>query len=212
MVKAKLGVLVSGNGSNLQAIIDRIEAGKLNAKIAVVISDKSDAFGLVRAKKYGIPAVTVDDKEFADAGEFNQAILGHLKEFEVDWVILAGYMRLVGAAILSAYPMRVVNLHPALLPAFPGAHAIKDALDYGVRVTGVTVHFADGSYDTGPIILQDFVPVHQNDTESELRRRVQKTEHELLPRAIYLLVEGRIRVEGRKIKVLGRQKSLTAKG
>jgi len=206
VAKANLGILISGSGSNLQTIIDWIEAGRLDAKITVVISNKGDAFGLARAKKHNIPAVPLISKDYADSGEFNQAILGCLKEHGVDWVILAGYMRLLGQEVLSAYPMRVINLHPALLPSFPGAHAIRDALDYGVRITGVTVHFADGTYDTGPIILQDFVPVHQNDTELELRRRIQKTEHELLPRAIHLLIEGRIKVEGRKIKVLGRQK------
>ncbi|HEX21563.1 MAG TPA: phosphoribosylglycinamide formyltransferase [Actinobacteria bacterium] len=206
MVKAKLGVLISGSGSNLQAIIDWIAAGKLDAEVAVVISNKSEAFGLTRAKKYGIPAITVEYNKFVDDDAFNQAILDNLIKYKVDWVVLAGYMRLLGKSILDSYPMRVVNLHPALLPSFPGAHAISEALAYGVRITGVTVHFADDSYDTGPIILQDFVPVHQNDTEAELRRRVQKIEHDLLPRAIRLLVEGRIKVEGRKIKVLGRQK------
>ncbi len=204
MSKAKLGVLISGSGSNLQAIIDRIEAGRLNAEISVVISSKDDAYGLKRAEDHGIKNVSIIKKEYRDSKEFNLAILSELQESKVDLVILAGFMLLIGSEVLSSYPSRVVNLHPALLPSFPGANAITDALDYGVRVTGVTVHFADETYDTGSIILQDFVPVHQNDTEEELARRIHKTEHELLPRAIYLLVEGRVKLVGEKVKILGR--------
>ncbi len=204
MPKAKLGVLISGDGSNLQAIIDRIEAGRLNAEISVVISSKRDAYGLRRAADHGINSVAVVRKDHKNAEEFNLAILKELQDNQVDLVVLAGFMLLIGSEVLSAYPNRVINLHPALLPSFPGDNGIKDALDYGVRITGVTVHFADKTFDTGPIILQDFVPVHQNDSEEELAKRVHKTEHELLPRAIHLLVEGRIRRDGRKVSILGR--------
>lgn len=204
MSKAKLGILISGNGSNLQAIIDRIEKGRLNAEISVVISSKKEAYGLKRAEEHGINNVIIVRKDFKDSREFNLAILDELRDNHVDLVVLAGFMLLISGEIINAYPNRVINLHPALLPSFPGADGVRAALDYGVRITGVTVHFADETYDTGSIILQDFVPVHQDDTEEELSKRIHKTEHELLPRAIHLLVEGRVKLDGKKVKILGR--------
>lgn len=205
MARTRLGILISGGGSNLQAIIDRISQGKLDAEIAVVISSKKDALGLKRAKKHNIENRFIDRSDYPDDSRFNRTILDELKNHRVDLVVLAGYMRLVGNEILDAYPRKVINLHPALLPAFPGADGIREALEYGVRLTGVTVHFADSSYDTGPIILQEFVPVHQDDTLEVLTERIHKTEHQLLPRAIHLLIEGRVEVNGRKVRILGKR-------
>lgn len=205
MARTRLGILISGGGSNLQAIIDRISQGKLDAEIAVVISSKKDALGLKRAKKHNIDNRFIDRSDYPDDSRFNRAILDELKNHRVDLVVLAGYMRLAGNEILDAYPRKVINLHPALLPAFPGADGIREALEYGVRLTGVTVHFADSSYDTGPIILQEFVPVHQDDTLEVLTERIHKTEHQLLPRAIHLLIEGRVEVNGRKVRILGKR-------
>jgi phosphoribosylglycinamide formyltransferase-1 len=200
--KKNLGVLISGYGSNLQVIIDKCREGELNANLAVVVSSRKDAYGLVRAEKNGIPNVFVDFNQFPSSLAFNQHILEVLRKHKVDLVVLAGYMRLVGEVILDAYPQAVINLHPALLPAFPGANGIREAFNYGVKVTGVTVHFANKTYDTGPIILQEIVPVHQDDTLDELIERIHKVEHKLLPRAIKLWLEGRLQVEGRKVKIL----------
>lgn len=202
-------MLISGSGTNLQAVIDQVKTGNLDAEIAIVISSRADAYGLERARLNHIPAVAVIRDEFDSDDRFNLAILEQLKKSKVDLVVLAGYMRLVGKAILEAYPQKVINLHPALLPAFPGAHAIRDALEYGVKITGVTVHFADAAYDTGPIILQEFVPVHQDDTEATLTDRIHRVEHQLLPRAIKLLIEGRVKVEDRKVRILGKRGRLS---
>ena len=200
-IPIRLGVLISGSGSNLQAIIDKCEAGELPARVAVVISNKGDAYGLKRAEKHAIPSVFLPRKEFPDEVSYNSAILHHLKEHEVDLVVMAGYMRLLGKEVLDAYPNRVLNLHPALLPSFPGAHGIEDALDYGVKVTGVTVHFANEIFDEGPIILQEAVPILEDDTEETLAERIHAVEHVLYPRAIKLYCEGRLEIDGRKIKV-----------
>lgn len=205
LARAKLGVLVSGNGTNLQAIIDQIESGNINAEIEVVISSRADALSLERARRHSIPNLTLARNDFKSEDAFNQAILDELRKHGAEWIILAGYMRLLGKAVLEAYPQKVINLHPALLPAFPGENAIHDALEYGVRLTGVTVHFVDATYDTGPIILQEFVPAHQDDTEETLRARIQNVEHQLLPRAIKLVTEGRLKIDGRKVRILGKR-------
>jgi len=197
----RLGVLISGSGSNLQAIIDKCEEGDLPAEIAVVISNKEGAYGLKRAENHNIPGVFLPRKEFADESSYNNAILNHLKEHGVDLVVMAGYMRLLGKEVLDAYPNRVLNLHPALLPSFPGAHGIKDALDYGVKVTGITVHFANEVFDEGPIILQEAVPVLEDDTEETLAERIHDAEHKIYPRAIKLYCEGRLQIVGRKVRI-----------
>lgn len=201
--KAKLGVLISGSGTNLQAIIDACKDENYPATVAVVISSKADAYGLVRAAENNIPHYAVLRSNFTSDEEFNLAILNKLQEHEVDLVVLAGYMRLVGKTILNAYPQAVINLHPSLLPAFPGANAIEDALNYGVKITGITIHFADEQYDTGPIIVQEIVPVHQNDTKESLLERIHKVEHRYLPYVIKLWATKRLKVEGRKVKILG---------
>lgn len=197
-----LGVLISGTGTNLQAIIDASENGELPAKVGVVISSSSDAHGLIRAKVHDIPHFWVDRQAFGSNEEYDREIAHKLKEFNVNLVVLAGYMRLVGEPILSAYPQAVINLHPSLLPSFPGAHGIPEALAAGVKVTGITIHFADQTYDTGPIILQRTVPVRQEDDEESLREKIRKTEHEFLPYAIKLWATGRLVVDGRRVKIL----------
>jgi phosphoribosylglycinamide formyltransferase-1 len=202
--KAKLGVLISGSGTNLQAIIDACKESSYPATVAVVISSKADAYGLVRAAANNIPHYAVLRSNFTSEEEFNLAILNKLQEHQVDLVVLAGYMRLVSKSILNAYPQAVINLHPALLPAFPGAHAVEDALNYGVKITGITIHFADEQYDTGPIIMQEIVPVHQNDTKESLLERIHKVEHRYLPYAIKLWATNRLKVEGRKVLILPR--------
>lgn len=197
----RLGVLVSGSGSNLQAIIDAIAAGDLDATVAVVVSDRADAYGLERAKRAGIEAVHVDRAAYEGAGGFNAAIRDVLLDRGVELVVMAGYMRLLGTAVLDAFPMRVLNLHPALLPSFPGAHAIDDAIEHGVKVTGVTVHFADEVFDRGPILAQRAVPVQEGDTVETLAVRIHAAEHELLPAAIQLVAAGRVSVEGRTVRI-----------
>ncbi|MCL6472931.1 MAG: phosphoribosylglycinamide formyltransferase [Firmicutes bacterium] len=199
----RIGVLISGSGSNLEAIIDKCEAGELPAKVVVVVSSRADAYGLVRAKNHGIPAIHVARKEHADESSYNRAILDILKEHGVELVVMAGYMRLLGKEILDAYPNRVMNIHPALLPSFPGAHGIRDALNYGVKVTGVTVHFANEIYDEGPIILQEAVPIQEDDTEETLAERIHAVEHIIYPKAIKLYCEGKLEIDGKRVRVKG---------
>jgi phosphoribosylglycinamide formyltransferase-1 len=190
-----LGVLVSGSGTNLQAILDAIAARALEARVAVVVSNVQAAGALERARAAGIDAVVVDHKRFADRRAFDEAVTLVLREHGVQAVVLAGFMRLLTSVLLEAFPMRVVNVHPALLPAFPGIHAQRQALDYGVRVSGCTVHFVDVGTDTGPIIAQAVVPVEDDDDEEKLRARILAKEHELLPRVLQWIVEGRVSVE-----------------
>lgn len=190
----KLGVLLSGSGTNLQAIIDRIEAGTLDASIELVVSSRMDAYGLKRAEKHGLQTLTLSKEMYADPITADEVIAAELKMHEVDYVIMAGYMRMVHAPILMSFPNRVVNLHPALLPSFKGAHAIQDAYDYGVKVTGVTVHFADDKYDCGPIIAQRALVVEEGWTVDELEEHIHEIEHVLYPDTIQLLAEGRVRV------------------
>lgn len=195
----RLGVLASGRGSNLQAIIDKCEAGLVTAEVAVVICDKENAFALERAGNHGIPAIYINPGSFETKEEYERAIVQRLKENRVELVVLAGYMRIVGKVLLGSYPNRIMNIHPALLPSFPGAHGQKDAVDYGVRFSGCTVHFVDEGMDTGPIILQAVVPVIQDDTEDTLAARILEQEHKVYSEAIQLYAEGRLEVRGRKV-------------
>ncbi len=188
----RLGVLVSGSGSNLQSIIDRLHLGPANIEVALVISDNSKAYGLTRAAETGIPTAVFPLADFRERAEHDRAVAEELKRYEVDLVVLAGYMMLVTPALLDCFPYRVINLHPALLPAFPGATPIEDTLNYGARVTGVTVHFVDEDTDTGPIILQEAVEIKYNDTVESLRGRIHEVEHRILPRAIELIAAGRV--------------------
>lgn len=197
-----IAVLVSGRGSNLQAIIDNIETGYLKAKISVVISDIDNAYALVRAKKHGIQAVFINPKNFATKELYEKELLALLEKKEAGLVLLAGYMRVVGDTLLSAFRNRILNIHPALLPSFPGLHAQKQTLDYGVKVAGCTVHFVDETLDGGPIILQRCVEVKEDDTEETLAGRILEQEHKIYPEAVKLFVEDRLRVEGRKVKII----------
>lgn len=190
----KIGVLISGSGTNLQALIDCIAEGTLNAEIVTVISSRPDAYGLVRAREANIPTVSLNREIYLDPAIANEAIATELVRAGAEYVVMAGYMRMVTPEVLNAFPDRVINLHPALLPSFKGAHAIQDAFDFGVKVTGVTVHFANEQYDKGPIIAQRTVPVLEDDTLESLEERIHEAEHELYPKVIQLVAEGRVRV------------------
>ena len=196
-----LGVLISGSGSNLQAIIDAIEEKRLDASIQVVISNREDAFGLVRAKKHKIPTEVLDHKKFSSREAFDQALVKILQAREVELVILAGFMRLLSPVFVKAYSNRIMNIHPSLLPAFPGLHVQRKAIEHGVRFSGCTVHFVNEECDEGPIIIQAAVPVFPDETEESLSARILKEEHRIYPRAIQLYSEGRLQVVGRKVLV-----------
>jgi phosphoribosylglycinamide formyltransferase-1 len=202
MRKIKLGVLASGRGSNLQAIIDNIEKGILPADIVVVISDQPDAYSLERARKHNIPAIHISAKGYkGKRDEYDALLVKELLKRKVELVCLAGFMRIITPALIRAFPDRILNIHPALLPAFPGLHVQKAALDHGVKFSGCTVHFVDGGMDTGPIIIQAVVPVLDNDTEDSLSDRILKQEHKIYSRAIHLYAEGRLKIEGRRVLV-----------
>ena len=196
-----IGVLVSGSGSNLQSILDACSSGKMKARVACVISNKADAFGLERARLAGIPALHLDHRAYSGRESFDEALVATLREFEVELVALAGFMRIITPVLLEAFPMAVMNIHPALLPAFPGLHAQRQALEYGAKVAGCTVHFVDPGTDTGPIIIQAAVPVAEDDTEHTLSARIQKEEHRIYPEAIRLFAEGRLDLNGRRVAV-----------
>ena len=197
----KIGVLVSGRGSNLQAMIDAIEAGKLKAQVAVVISNVPGVMALERAKKHGIKAVVVNDREFSDKSSYEKEIIKVLESNSVDLVCLAGYMKLISPEFVRHFKGRMMNTHPALLPAFPGLHVQKKALEHGVKYSGATVHFVDEGCDTGPIIIQAVVPVFDNDTEETLSARILEQEHKIYPEAIRLYAEGKLKIEGRRVKI-----------
>ena len=198
----KIGVLASGRGSNLQAIIDACESGKISAEVKVVISDRKEAYALKRAEMHKIPHYFVDIKKFKNKAHYEEEVLRLLKKHGVQLVCLAGYMRLVGEVLLKAYPMSIMNIHPSLLPAFPGLNAQKQAIEYGVKVSGCTVHFVDQGMDTGPIILQSAVQVFENDTEETLAKRILEQEHVIYPKAIELFSKGKLKIEGRRVKIL----------
>ncbi|MBI5788502.1 MAG: phosphoribosylglycinamide formyltransferase [Candidatus Schekmanbacteria bacterium] len=199
--KIALGVLASGRGSNLQAIIDNIEAGQLDAHIRIVISDVKDACAMQRAAQYGIKTCFIDPKQFKGRENYDQVVAERLKAEGVELVILAGYMRILSSTLVREFPYRIMNIHPALLPAFPGLHVQRKALEYGVKFSGCTVHFVDEGLDTGPIILQAVVPVQDDDNEESLSARILEQEHKLYSRAIQLYSEGRLQIEGRRVRV-----------
>ncbi|MBI2985507.1 MAG: phosphoribosylglycinamide formyltransferase [Deltaproteobacteria bacterium] len=198
-----LGVLISGSGTNLQAIINAVEAKQLDAVIRVVISNREDAYGLVRAKKHTIPTEVLDHRKFPSREAYDQALIEILEKHQVELVILAGFMRLLSPVLVKAFSNRIMNVHPALLPAFPGLHVQKKAVEHGVRFSGCTVHFVNEECDEGPIIIQAVVPVFPDDTEESLSARILKEEHRIYPRAIQLYSEGRLRVVGRRVLVDG---------
>lgn len=199
----RLGVLVSGSGTNLQAIIDRIADGFLPARIAVVISNRPGAAGLTRARDAGVDTAVIEHRGFATRDAFDAALVDRLRAASVELVVLAGFDRLVTGTLLRAFPERVINIHPALLPAFPGLHAQRQAVEYGVRIAGATVHFVDEHVDHGPIILQGAVAIDPDDTVEETTRRILEVEHQLYPAAIRLFAEGRLKIVGRRVDVRG---------
>jgi phosphoribosylglycinamide formyltransferase-1 len=196
-----IGVLISGSGTNLQSIIDAIEAQKLDAKIEIVLSNKADAYGLVRAQNHGIQTEVLEHKNFPSREAYDQAVVDLLRGRGVELVVLAGFMRLLSPVFVKAYSNRIMNIHPALLPSFPGLHVQKKAVDHGVRFSGCTVHFVNEECDEGPIIIQAVVPVFPDDTDETLAARILTQEHRIYPRAIQLYAEGRLHIVGRKVLV-----------
>jgi phosphoribosylglycinamide formyltransferase-1 len=195
----KLAVLVSGRGSNLQAIIDSIDREELDAHLSIVISNTKDAIALKRAEKHGIKTIFIDPSNYLSSKEYDKALVLKLKEFSVDLICLAGYMRILGEEIIQAFEKKIINIHPSLLPAFPGLNAQKQAINHGVKFSGCTVHFVDSGIDSGPIILQTVVPVYDNDDEKSLSKRILEQEHYLYPKAIKMIQENKIRLNGRTV-------------
>lgn len=194
--KTRLAVFVSGSGTNLQAIID---AGIPSVEIVVVVSNNPNAYAIERAKAHGIPVEVLDHKYYSSREDFDREMLRRLETYRVDLVALAGFMRILSPLFVRAYKNRIMNLHPALLPSFPGIHSARQALEYGVKFTGCTVHFVDEGVDTGPIILQSVVPIFDDDTEGTLLERIHTEEHRIYPEAIRLFAKGRLRIEGRRV-------------
>lgn len=193
-----LGVLISGRGSNLQAILDAIAAGRLDARVGIVISNKRDAPGLKRAEAASVPTAFVSHRDYGSREAFDEAVVKELRAHEVDVVCLAGFMRILSPVLVQAFPDRILNVHPSLLPAFVGLDAQRQALDYGAKVSGCTVHLVDEELDHGPIVLQASVPVEEDDDEDTLSARILEQEHRLYPEAIRLLLAGRVRIAGRR--------------
>ncbi len=198
MPPAQIGVLISGRGSNLQALIDAGKRGELRGEVAIVVSNVADAPGLERARRAAVPTVVLDHKG-RKREEYDAEVVSILQEHDVELVCLAGFMRLLSPAFVRAFPGRILNIHPALLPAFPGLQAQRQAFEYGVKVSGATVHLVDEGLDSGPIVAQEAVPVRSDDTAESLAVRILEVEHRLYPRAVRLLLEGRSRVEGRRV-------------
>jgi phosphoribosylglycinamide formyltransferase-1 len=202
MGQIRVGVLASGRGTDFQSLVDARDRGTLPAQLAVVICNIPGAPVLERAKKAGVPTVVIDHRPFGkDRAAFEREVVKVLREKGADLIVFAGFMRLVSTYFVGQFPMRIMNIHPSLLPAFPGAHAQRDALAAGVKVSGCTIHFVDASLDGGPIILQKAVPVHEDDTEETLAARILEQEHIFLPLAVQLFAEGRLHVEGRRVRI-----------
>lgn len=201
MGKLALGILASGSGTNLQAILEACSRGEIGAETRVVISDNPTAMALERAKRFAIATAIHERSKYKNKREHELAIVEDLKKYKVELVCLAGYMRIIGKDFLEAYPNKIINIHPALLPSFPGLDAQKQAFDHGVKIAGCTVHFVDEKVDHGLIILQTAVPVMENDTAKSLREQILKEEHKLYPKAIGLIAHGRITIQNRKVKI-----------
>lgn len=199
----KIGVLASGRGSNFQSIIDAIDGGRLRASIEILITDNPSAFAIERAKKHNIKYLFIDPGAFSTKDEFFEKIGDELKARGIDLVVLAGFMRIVRKPLIDAYRNKIMNIHPAILPSFPGLHGQRQALQYGAKISGCTVHFVDEGMDTGPIIIQAAVPVFPDDTEDSLSERILKFEHKIYPEAIRLFSEERLEIEGRTVKIKG---------
>jgi len=200
--KLKLGVLASGSGTNLQSIIDACAAGGIDAEVVLVISNNPDAGALQRAADAGLPYTCINHRDFSSREQFDREVVGALQGAGVELVCLAGFMRLITEDFLAAFPGRVINIHPALLPAFPGIDVQRKAIDYGARFSGCTVHFVDGGVDTGPVIIQAVVPILDDDTPETLAARILRQEHKVYPRAIQLFAEGRLQIEGRRVRIV----------
>jgi len=196
-----LAVFCSGSGTNLQAILDAARRGALRARVALVVSDRPDAYALIRAQRAGAETRYVNPKDYPTRGEYERALISLCESRRVTLICLAGFMRLLSPVFVKRFPNRMLNIHPALLPAFPGAHAVRDALNWGAKVTGVTVHFVDEETDHGPIILQEALAIKPGETEAQLTARIHRIEHRLYPRAIGLVLAGRARARGRRVSL-----------
>lgn len=199
--KVNIGVLVSGSGSNLQAIIDNAEKGLLDADIRVVVSNNPDAYALKRAERHNIPAAVIEHSDFKEREDFDRKMIDVLRSHSVELVLMAGFMRVLSPMFLKAFPLRIMNIHPAILPSFPGLHAQERAFEYGVKFSGCSVHFADDGVDTGPVIIQAVVPVYDDDTEETLSERILGEEHRIYSQAIQFYAEGKLEVVGRKVRI-----------
>ncbi len=201
MAKKRIAVFVSGFGSNLQAIIDYAGSNDLDGEIALVFSNKSDAHALERAKKHGIKTKFIDPKKFESREQFDLKVIELLKMEKIDLVVLAGYMFLFTTKFINEFKDKILNIHPSLLPSFKGIHGIKDAYEYGVKVTGVTVHFVEEDLDSGPIVLQEAVSIEQEDSLESLEEKIHKAEHKIYPEAVKYFCEDRLKIEGRRVRV-----------
>ena len=197
----KIAVFASGRGSNFSAIMSAIKRGTLSCGCALLVCDTPGAPVLAKAKRAGVPVFLLDRESCTSREEFERRIAAKLKEEKVELIVLAGFMRIIGATLIHAFRNRIINIHPALLPAFKGAHGIQDAFDYGVKITGITVHFVDERTDHGPIILQSCLAVKENENVDKLEARIHRLEHRLYPKAIRLFLEGKLKVAGRKVRV-----------
>ncbi|VAW35332.1 Phosphoribosylglycinamide formyltransferase [hydrothermal vent metagenome] len=204
MAMTKIAILASGGGTNLQAIIEAAEAGTLGAEVALVLSDKASALALERAKRHNIKTALVTKKNYPARDAFDKRLIEILKENNIDLVVLAGFMRIITKALIDAFPARIMNIHPSLLPAFPGLNVQQKAIDYGVKFSGCTVHFVDEGVDTGPVIIQAVVPVMDDDTAESLGARILKEEHRIYPEAIRLYCRGQLLVKGRRVLIQDR--------
>ncbi len=198
----RFAVFVSGHGSNLQAIIDALKQGEIAAELALVVSNSAKAFALKRAEQAGIKTLFLNPKDFTNPQSCDREVIIHLKNYKIDFIVCAGYMRIFTPFFVKTYHRKIINIHPSLLPAFRGAQGIKDALTFGAKVTGATVHFVDEKVDHGPIILQEAVKIQENDTWETLSEKIHKIEHRILPKAIQLFVGGRLKIKGRKVEIL----------
>ncbi|HEX7058076.1 MAG TPA: phosphoribosylglycinamide formyltransferase [Bacilli bacterium] len=197
----RIAVFASGNGSNFQAIVDSAHSGELDVRVELLVCDRPQAFVVERATRVGVPVFAFCPRDYGSREEYERVIVDKLRDMRIDLVVLAGYMRLITPVLINAYDGRIINIHPSLLPAFPGVDGIGDAFAYGVKVTGVTVHFVDHGMDTGPIIAQVPVPIRENDTKETLAERIHAEEHRLYPEVIRWIREGRVKLMGRKVRI-----------
>ncbi len=198
----KFAVFVSGQGSNLQAIIEAVEKEEIKAELALVFSNRRKAFALQRAESAGIKTLFLDRRHYATPQSYDRDIVIHLKEAGIDFIVLAGYMKILSAFFVKKYPKKILNIHPSLLPSFKGARGIKDTFTYGAKVAGITIHFVDEKMDHGPIIMQESIKVSEKDTLETLEEKIHKIEHRIYPKAISLFVDGRLKAKGRKVEVV----------